>query len=253
MTLCEKLYGKISPKNLETQLQALCEGLQATVKVVELTDHRWIRVNISGEDETAASNLFKEKFDFAPVELDYIKQGSVQKGKIIASGRSSTEIHADIGVFIPKPVDAFISLQHLQAQLVDGKKLHLQQIAHLYCLVDHFPLKILVKRLDDRREGFVAEFSQKQLDLFSEWIFENLERLVVLGTFSENVEEAVKATGHLRDVVEVESLGLLEHAVVCKLGTEAAGLIPKIGRLLPSAVLKVFSPREIQRFTETFR
>lgn len=253
MTLCEKLYGKVSIKHLETQLQSIVEGLQATVKVVELADRGWIRVNVFGEDETVAMNLLKERFDFAPVELKNVEAGSLQKGNVFASGKSGMEIHVDIGVFVPKPVDASITLQHLQAQLVDGKKLTLQRIAKLYCLVDNFPLKLLIKHLDNKRSHFVAELSQKQVDLFSEWTLANLERLIVLGAFSENVEKAVKATGHLRDVAEIENLGLLEHAVVCKLGTYAAGLIPKIGRLLPSAVLGIFSPREIQRFAEAFR
>lgn len=253
ITLLEKLYGRNSFKLLETQLQSLCEGLQATVKVVELTDQGWIRVNVSGEDETAASNLLKERFNLAPVELKNVEIGNVQKGKIFVSEKDSTEIYVDVGVFVPKPIEASISLQHLQAQLVDGKELPLQRLTKLFCLADNFPLKILNKRLDNKRSRFVAELSEKQIALFSEWTLSNLERLIVLGTFSENIERAVKASGHLRDVAEIETLGLLEHAVVCKLGTYAAGLIPKVGRLLPNVALKVFSPREIQRFTETFR
>jgi hypothetical protein len=38
---------------------------------------------------------------------------------------------------------------------------------------------------------------------------------------------------------------MFEHAVVCKLGTDAAGLIPKLGRILGRAVLSVFNPRRI--------
>lgn len=252
MTLQEKLYGKISLDLLEARLQSLCEGLQAMVQVVGLADRGWIRVNISGEDETAALNLLEEKFDFAPVELKNIEEGSVQKGKIIALGKSSTEVYVDVGVFVPYPLDAFISLLRLQAQLTDGKKLPLQQVVKLFGLVNNFPLRILIKHLDSKRTHFVAELSEKQIALFSEWAFSNLERLIVLGTFYESVERAVKMSGHLRDIVEIESLGLLEHTVVCKLGTYAAGLIPKIGRLLPNAALEVFSPKEIQRFAETF-
>jgi hypothetical protein len=208
-------------------------------------------VNISGEDEIAASNLLMEKFGSVPAELRNVKMGAVQKG-IVAFGRSSPEVYVDIGVFVPRPVDASISLQHLQARLTDGKKLSLQRITKLFCLVNNFPLRILVKCLDSKRNRFVAELSEKQIALFSEWACTNLERLVILGAFFESVEKAVKLSGHLRDVAEIERLGLLNHAVVCKLGTYAAGLIPKVGRLLPNAVLEIFSPKEIQRFAETF-
>jgi hypothetical protein len=253
VTLQEKLCGKSSLNLLEAQLRSLCEGLEATVKVVEFTDRGWIRVNISGEDETAALNLLEEKFGFVPIELKNVKMGTVQKGKIVAFGKSSREVYVDIGVFVPKPIDSSILLQYLQARLIDGKKLPLHQVAKLFCLVNNFPLSILIKRLDEKRNCFVAEFSEKQISFFSEWTCTNLERLVVIGASFESVEKAVKMSGHLRDVAEIESLGLLEHTVVCKLGTYAAGLIPKIGRLLPNAVLEVFSPKEIQRFSETFR
>jgi hypothetical protein len=253
VTLREKLYGKISLNLLEAQLQSLCERLQATVKVVGLTDRGWIRINISGEDETVALNLLEERFSFVPIEPKNVKVGSVQKGKIVDFGKNSRELYVDTGVFIPKPLDASISLQHLQAQLTDGKKLPLRHISKLFCLIDNFPLRIMIKRLDNERNRFVAELSEKQIDLFSEWISSNLERLIGQGAFYESVERAVKVSGHLRDVAEIESLGLLEHAIVCKLGTYAAGLVPRIGRLLPNAALGVFSPREIQRFAEISR
>jgi hypothetical protein len=49
-------------------------------------------------------------------------------------------------------------------------------------------------------------------------------------------------------VIGLESLGMCEHALVCKLGTDAAGLIPRIGRILKSAKFAVFNPRKIMRF-----
>jgi len=251
--LQEKFYGKSSLGILESHLQTLCEGLQTTVKVCGLTDHRWIRVSISGEDETAALNLLDEKFGFVPIQLKNVKMGAVQKGKIVGFGKSRSEVHADIGVFVPSPINSSISLQYLQARLTDGKKLPLQQIARLFCLVNNFPLGILIKRLDNKRNCFEAEFSEKQISFFSKWTSTNLERIVSLGVFFESVQKAVKVSGHLRDVAEIESLGLLEHMIVCKLGTYAAGLIPKLGRLLPEATLEVFSPKEIQKFTGTFR
>jgi hypothetical protein len=253
VTLREKLYGKSSLNLFEKQLWSLCEGLQTTVKVVELTNRGWVHVNISGEDETVALNLLEEKFGFVPIELKNVEIGTVQKGKIVAFRKSSREIYVDIGVFVPKPIDASILLPHLQTQLIDGKQLQLQLIAKLFCLVSNFPLGILIKRFDDKQNRFVTELSEKQIALFSEWTCTNLEKLVIIGAFFESVEKAVKMSGHLRDVAEIESLGLLEQAVVCKLGTYAAGLIPKIGRLLPSAALEVFSPKDIQRFAETFR
>ena len=45
--------------------------------------------------------------------------------------------------------------------------------------------------------------------------------------------------------IKIESLGVLEQVVLCKLGTDAVGLIPKLGRYLKSSVLVPFSPKKI--------
>jgi hypothetical protein len=43
---------------------------------------------------------------------------------------------------------------------------------------------------------------------------------------------------------------MFEHALVCKLGTDAAGLISKLGRILRSARFAVFNPRRIRGFLQ---
>ena len=48
-----------------------------------------------------------------------------------------------------------------------------------------------------------------------------------------------------RDIIGTEALGLFEHALTCKLGTDAAGLIPKIGRYMRNSVFIVFSPEKV--------
>jgi hypothetical protein len=70
---------------------------------------------------------------------------------------------------------------------------------------------------------------------------------LVLGVPVGSVKHAVEESHHFRDVVKVESLGWLEHMIVCKLGTDAVGLIPAIGRILKGAALASFSPREIKQ------
>ncbi len=54
-----------------------------------------------------------------------------------------------------------------------------------------------------------------------------------------------------RDIINVEPSGVFEHALTCKLGTDAAGLIPKIGRILKNAKFAVFNPRRIRAFLES--
>jgi hypothetical protein len=61
----------------------------------------------------------------------------------------------------------------------------------------------------------------------------------------------VKSAGFERDVVDIEPLGIFESAVACKLGTDAVGLIPRIGRTLRNAAFATFSPRKIRAFLES--
>ena len=109
-------------------------------------------------------------------------------------------------------------------------------------------MNIKILSVDVAQNHIEAMLSEKQLLQYENWKKSLLHRLVILGARLQDVDLAVEKTGCSRDVVSIESLGLLEHAVVCKLGTDAAGLIPKIGRRLPHAVLTVFNPNRILEF-----
>jgi hypothetical protein len=245
ITLLEKLHGNISLKMAESQIKASCEGLQVTVRVTEATSGGWLLLCVSGEDEVAALNLLKKEVGIAPVYVKNIKEGDTYSGKIVSSGKSDTEMHVDIGAFFPEPMIATVSLKHLQSQLVDGRRLPLRRLSQLFCFLDNSPLEILIKHIHTEQRSFTSELSERQILLISNWVASNLDRLVVLGALQKTVQKAVRNSGHLRDIVEIEHLGMLEHAIVCKLGTNAVGLIPTLGRLIPNAVFGVFSPTEI--------
>ena len=70
--------------------------------------------------------------------------------------------------------------------------------------------------------------------------------MIIFGALFSDVERVVKLSRHSRDIINTESVGVLEQVVLCKLGTDAVGLIPKLGRYLKkSAVLVPFSPKKI--------
>ena len=250
VTLLQKLYASIPLKMAESEIQASCEGLDATVKATGTTSQGWLRLTISGEDEVAALNLLRKEFGIAPDNVKNIKEGNTYSGKIAPSGKSDMEIHIDIGVFLPRPMIATISIQHLQSQLADGKRLSLQRLRQVFCLIDNFPMEILIKHVHSKQGILTAELGEKQILLISNWETSNLDRLVVVGAFLKTIENALTNSGHSRDIAEIENLGAFEHLVVCKLGTNAVGLIPRLGRLIPDAVFGVFSPTEISRLVK---
>jgi hypothetical protein len=170
---------------------------------------------------------------------------STFKGFIRDSGQDKSELLVDIGVSIPENVDAVIPLNSLQAQLGDGRRMALVKLAELFGLRENVPLDVRVTNVDLQKCYVEAELSDKQQKQFSDWTRSMLDRLLIVGASYFEVKSTIRESQADRDVVKIESLGMFEHAVVCKLGTDAAGLIPKFGQRLQRAVFTVFNPRNI--------
>ena len=137
----------------------------------------------------------------------------------------------------------------MQAQLADGKKADLKKITEVYGLQENLPLNVKVVDLGgEGDERLQAELSAAQIEKMRLWQQSLLDRLIVLGTTVREIETALERTRLNRDVIDTERLGLLEYALTCKLGTDAAGLIPRIGRYMRNAVFVVFNPRKIFDF-----
>jgi hypothetical protein len=118
----------------------------------------------------------------------------------------------------------------------------------VFCLCDFMPLRIKVLDALNIRTGlWEAELSEQQLSRFADWLDSNLDRLVVLGSTRGEIEQAVARKHHFRDVIRIEALGPFEHVVVCKLGTDAVGLMPKLGPYVGRASLMPFSPRRVKQ------
>jgi len=251
VTLLEKIYGSFSLETFEQVFSSLCKGLKIKLRVIGETNRGWIQIEVSGEDEIVALHFLEQKMGLAPVSVDNLKKFSVVRGRVVFSGKSKTELRVDIGVFSPEIYDAVLPLQRLQAQLADGKKLPLQRLVEFFCLCDNLPLKVKITQdFDVKKKWIEAELSEAQLSQITSWIRFSFDRLVVLGAFLSDVEGAVKMSRHFRDVIKIESLGLLEQAILCKLGTDAVGLIPKLGRFLPDAALVPFSSRKIRQLID---
>ncbi len=243
VALLQKVYGEVSLEILEEFLRETCEGLKVSLTDFGVVESGWVKAVVSGEDEIAAVRFLDREVGLAPATSENVERFSVLQGKVIFSGKSKTQVSVDVGVFSPKPVYATISLQRLQAQLVDGRKIPLEQISELFGIVDTFPLQIRIVEIGE--EEFEGELTENQLELYRSLIDSRVDRLIVLGALDERVETAVRRARLTRDVLRVDQLGLFIHVLVCKLGTDATGLIPKLGMVLPKASFLCFSPRRI--------
>ena len=246
VTVLEKLYGSGSPETFEKLYSSLVSGLKVQLGFAGTTNRGWIQLEVSGEDETAALSLLDREIGLAPVSLDKLEKFSVIRGKVVFSSKSEHELYVDLGVSSPKVSDAVVLGKRLCAQLADGKEVPLQELVELFCLYDNVPLEVkIVQGVEEGRKNVEAGLSEAQFSLFSRWVRCRFDRLIILGSLFSDVERAVKFSRHSRDIIKIESLGVLEQVVLCKLGTDAVGLIPKLGRYLKSAVLVPFSPKKI--------
>jgi hypothetical protein len=247
LTLLQKAYGDFRAQSIEPLLKSACKGLDVQVKVKGSTAQGWIQVNVDGEDEKPALQLINNEFGLAPETIEKVDKSSVLRGRIVNAASGNTDgLLVDVGIFQPKITYAKISSRILSAQLADGKALPLQRLTELYCLLRHLPLYVKISGRETSGD-LTAELAEPQSAIFDDWLSMMLDRLLVLGVPVGSVKHAVEESHHFRDVVKVESLGWLEHMIVCKLGTNAVGLIPAIGRILKGAALASFSPREIKQ------
>ena len=245
VTVLEKLYGSGIPENFVKLYSRLVTGLKVQLRFVGTTDRGWIQLDVSGDDKTVALNLLDRETGLAPASLERMKKFSVLKGKIVSSDKSADELYVDLGA--SKVLNASVSAGRLQAQLADGKEVPLQKLVELFCLYDNLPIEVKITAdVEAGTEAVEALLSDVQLSLFKRWIRQRFDRLIILGALFSDVERVVKLSRHSRDIINTESVGVLEQVVLCKLGTDAVGLIPKLGRYLKkSAVLVPFSPKKI--------
>jgi hypothetical protein len=248
LTLLAKAHNNYQLKLVDKLLRSSLEGLNIELKINGVTSRRWVQIAVSGEDEKIALNCLASEFGFCPTRLESVDRFSTAKGLIVALDKNKGEIFVDIGVSSPDPIDATVPLQCLQAQLVDGRKTALGKIAELFGFCKNLPLTVKVLRIDEEENKIEAMLAEKQLVQYRNWTRSLLDRLMILGASLQDVEWALKTAECNRDVINIEPLGMFEHAVVCKLGTDAAGLMPKIGGKLQQATFNIFNPRKIIEF-----
>lgn len=247
VALSSKIYNEDQLTYVEDYLKTLFKGLMVHIEGLETTVDNRIQVTFHGEDEKAALSLLERKIGLSSTYFENLRKFSTVKGYL--TKLDADEITVDIGVISPKTLEAIIPLQRLQAQLADGRKIAMQKIAELYGLTENMPFTAKITSLGE--ENIEVELAEAQLATYRRWIKSLFDRLIVLGASQQEIRTALKKARCQSDVITTESMGLFEHAVVCKLGTDAVGLIPKIGKHLPNAKLEVFKPKALTDFFKT--
>ncbi len=247
LTLLVKASNAGQLKKIDDLLKSEFENLDLDVKVYGNPVNRWVQVSLSGEDEAIATSYINKNIGTCPINIKNVDKFSVLKGYISKVDPDKQELKVDVGIFEPKMIQATVPLAYLQAQLADGRKVDLKKISEVYGFHLNLPLSIKTICLNGEEDKpLQAELSTAQIEKIRLWQQSLLDRLIVLGSSAGEIEKVLERTRLNRDVIGTEALGLFEHALTCKLGTDAAGLIPKIGRYMKNSTFVIFSPKKVR-------
>ncbi len=245
LTLFTKIYNSHQLKELDRNLKELLGDLSVESQFKGTAAGKWVELDVSGEDEGVATKLLERETGFCPVRLENVKKFASLKGYVTQLEKSKDELFLDIGVFEPKTIHATVALACLQTHLANGKNVPLKKITEFWGICENLPLEIKVLEVDAEENRVKAELQATQIRKFTQWKDSLLDRLLVIGASRGEVDSAIGQEGLNRDVIDIESFGMFEHALVCKLGTDAAGLIGRVGRRLRKAKFTVFNAKGI--------
>jgi len=248
LTLLTKINDDSQLKQISKALNFSFKGLEVEAKILGVVADGWVQIALAGEDEGIATNYLIKEVGICPSNFENVKKFSTLTGYIKNFGKNGEDLSVDVGVFQPKIGHATIELRRLQDQLVDGRKIAFRKITELFGLCEDLPVSVKITGLNEEESRIDAELSSKQIRKYADWRESLLDRLLVQGPSLHEVKATIEHAKLERDVIDVEPLGLLEHALTCKLGTDAAGLIPKIGRNLKTAKFAVFNPKALRDF-----
>jgi len=248
--LLEKAYGPnkdAAIKAFKHIISRLLKDLNVKIVKLERAEKNWIKVILNGEDAEAAKNYLAKEF-YTTTLINQLKKGDIIKGKLVDVEEYGYGVYVDIGILDPRPKDALIPLYVLRKQLAKGYIVSTRQIVKKYAFMNNLPMEVKIRDVDERFETIEAELSKNQVKKYEEWIKHGLDRIFVCGATRQMIRKAIIRSGHLRDILSIERLGLLEHAIVCKPSTTAQGLIAEIGKYLPKIPMKAFKAKEIKKW-----
>ncbi|MEM2942570.1 MAG: DUF2110 family protein [Candidatus Bathyarchaeia archaeon] len=244
LILSEKLDSQLRQECLrefEKETVSILGDLRVQVKTIDQVGG-WVSIEYDGEDSEVFTEALKKRYGAAPVQFSRLRLGDVHRGFIVTSGKVGYGLYVDIGVIEPSSRDGLYPLHRMRAQLVDGESKPLREIARRFCLYEGLPLDVRVESLEaDGR--FSLALTERQEDFYRGWEKYPFDRVVVIGALAGVVRAAVRRVGLERDIVNVERLSLTSSVLSCKLGTEAPGVISKLGPELTGARLYPFIPR----------
>jgi len=237
------LAEKIPRQALRQGSQIIGKILAARAKGLKMVsdfsiEGQWLQIRAKGEDADAFLNLLRQEQGEAPVSRAKLEKWDIVRGFVTGAGRIGYGVYVDVGIQDPAPKDALYPLHRMRAQLADGEAKSAREILDNNALVDYVPLTMTVTEFQG--ENISVEMEDEARDRIVSWRKYPFDRVIVIGADRTQAENAVRASGLQSDIVEVEILSLFVQSLVCKIGTDAPGVISKIGGRLRGMGLKSY-------------
>lgn len=231
---------------LEARLRKLSSSLDVSVELEGVTSNGFVRIGVQGSDSEVFTELVKRKLGLAPLDLSEVEVDDNFKAYATKIDLKRQSIEVEIG-----PVSTYfkseIAREGLIAQLCDGRNIRVDKIAQTYCIHEGVPIHVRITSVDTDRRHIEAWISDDQASRFEQWRRERFHRVIAIGGFQDKIREAMHLSKVERDVIEVEELALTAHSLVCKLGTDAPGIIAKIGPYISNFKLYAFLPERVDK------
>ena len=133
-------------------------------------------------------------------------------------------------------------LHRIRAQLAEDKAESLKEITEKFCLYKGIPIKVRIEDIKNVKRISLA-ITDEQESYLKDWNRYPFDRVVVIGAFNNQVRKAIKKSRLSRDIIRLDPLSFTTSLLTCKLGTDAPGVIFKLGQELRHAKLFSFIPR----------
>jgi len=228
---------------LNDTLLKLKGPLDVEIKLQHFSQLGWPVVEINGDDVEIFGELLTEKIGVTPYNLSRIELHGNYRGTVKSF---DSDLIVDIGLEQPKAAYVKVKLSSVRAQLADGKGwLPPREIQELYSLVPETPISIRITKCqnESKLEGWLSDTQTK---MFDDWINCGLDRIQVYDCLRPRLDWAMTKAKLERDVVSIDQMNLTTHSVLCKVGTDAVGLIPKLGAILRQSELRPFIPQRVK-------
>jgi hypothetical protein len=237
--------GSVEEREFQIELartiREIIRELSATATFHSFTEG-WATITVDGDDSEVVVELLSQAFGLAINHVSNVELHGNYRG--VVKSLSASGLSVDIGVAHPKPLFITVKLNTLQAQLADGKQsMSCRTIARNYCIYPGLPISIRVTLCTSNEiEGWLSD---SQVSLLSAWISAGLERIQVYNCLPSRLDRAIRRSQLERDIISTMQLSLTVQSILCKIGTDAIGLIPRIGSILRKSQLEPFIPRRI--------